>query len=328
MKSPFDDFGIASDNNEDNDEGEKVIAQAAKQKKKTQEIQSPPPEESEIPAMGSHKLQRFFDYEEKNFVEDDMTKFEDGMYGIEINHPEVFKERKCSFCLKKFMLEESYDDHLDECLFRTLIEFVKDSNYIVRLKDEIAISNHEFIRRMVFAIQRVHKAIRGMQLPASATLTDEIPSEVSSRRSETPPGKPQPPMIAPKVLHFFQQQQSMRPPATPPMHYGARNYYTQQQQQFIPHHQPNLRTKEGNSFRHSNNFVANRSPQSFININTQNRNSYFNKRTNSVSSSRGSLQTPSPTSSDGSSRRVVCKYCDKTFLTISHLDGHMIKEHT
>lgn len=314
MKSPLEDFGIVRDN-EENDRP-KIISTSTTPKKATRithisKFKSP----EVVPTMTSRKLQRFFDYEEKSFVEDDMTKL-DGMEGIEINHPDVFRERKCGFCLKKFMLEDTYDDHLDECLFRTLIEFVKDSNYIVRLKDEIAISNHEFIRRMVFAIQRVNKAIRGMQLPAAATLIDETSADLPSRRSGTPSGKPQQELsttMAPKVLHFFQQSK-MQPP-TPPLtvlQYSRSNsHFTKS----IPH-QPGPRNREGKPFPSS--FIANRSPHSFT----------ANRRTISGgSSSHGSMQTPSPTNSNGS-RKVVCKFCDKTFLTISHLDGHMIREHT
>lgn len=306
-KDPFEDFGITCDN-EAND-GERVVSKELPQ---TAEIISP--NRKDVPAFRCRKLERFFDYEEKSFVEDDMTKF-DGMEGIEVNHPEVFRERKCGFCLKKFMLEDTYDAHLDDCLFRTLLEFIKDSNYIVRLKDEVTISNHEFIRRMVFAIQRVHKAIRGMQLP-SATITDEVPTDLTIGRSETPPGKAavQQQTMPPKVLHFFQQH-TMGPPPSPPLH-PLKSMSTNFIPPFNPNRPPPNMMREGKPLI-NNNSLAKRSPHSF-----------FKARTVSGdSSSRGSLKTPSPTNSNGI-RRVVCKFCDKTFLTISHLDGHMIKEHT
>lgn len=314
MKSPLEDFGIVRDNEEN--EGAKTTSTTPKEAARAPSLAEFKSPEVVLSTTTSRKLQRFFDYEEKSFVEDDMTKL-DGMEGIEINHPEVFRERKCGFCLKKFMLEDTYDDHLDECLFRTLIEFVKDSNYIVRLKDEIAISNHEFIRRMVFAIQRVNKAIRGMQLPAAATLIDEPSVDLSSRPTGTPSGKPQqeiPTTMAPKVLHFFQQSQMQ--PSTPPLTVFQYSRNSSHLTKSIPHH-PGPRNREGKPFQSS--FIANRSPHSFT----------ANRRTMSGgSSSHGStVQTPSPTNSNGS-RKVVCKFCDKTFLTISHLDGHMIREHT
>lgn len=299
MKDPMEDFGIVGDY----DDEEQQVAE----KRKTTVDSSP------AATKRCHKLERFFDYEEKTFVEDDMTSF-DGLDGIEVNHPEVFIERKCGFCLKRFMLEETYDDHLDDCIFRTLIEFIKDSNYILRLKDEVAISNHEFIRRMVFALQRVNKAIRGMQLPVG--LLEERP--VGGWCPPSPPQAPPPaplavapsakPSLTPKVNHFFQHHQMKYPP--PPLP-------PQNQFQSVP-----------------------RSLQGAMDgkvINSVNKgNVNFFMRPNSTGSSQKSgrktprtPKTPSPAgSSCGQIRRVVCKFCDKTFLTITHLDTHMIKEHT
>lgn len=270
-KSPMEDFGMICD------KAEEEVKQPIKKEEKSKAV------ENLSTPLSSHKIQRFFDYEEKKFVEDDVTE---EAPGIEINHPEVFRERKCGFCPKRFMLEDTYDEHLDDCIFRTLIEFIKDSNYFVRLKEEVAISNHEFIRRMIFAIQRVSKGIRGMNLPSTAGLEDGArPKDFVALAAPalTPGNKGN----SESILTSF----SMRPkPATTSV--IQRSFCSPATT--TPFNRPN------------NNGRAN-----------------FSKRP---------MQTPSPasstTSDDSARRRVVCRYCDKTFLTISHLDGHIIKEHT
>lgn len=317
MKHPSEDFGIICDNETAESGPEKDVTATPLRKnpdEKTLEL------DETSPAKPSRKLQRFFDYEETTFVEDDMTQFDEHeMSGIEINHPEVFRERKCGFCLKRFMLEDTYDDHLDDCIFRTLLEFIKDSNYIVRLKDEVAISNHEFIRRMIFAIQRVNKAIRGMHLPATVGLIDERSTIGGLGAEERTPGRqimPQTDLqVTPKLNPFFFKYPP--PPITPRTRHNSHNNNSFSPA-FIPY-QPKTRTaNERSSFKiHNNNFIGNKSPQQLA---------------NRSSSGSAILQTPSPANSSASDssgmRRVVCKFCDKTFLTITHLDGHMIKEHT
>lgn len=186
----------------------------------------PTPEAKEVKRpptapQSSHKVQRFFDYEEKKFVEDDVMKMDEtATGGIEINHPEVFRERKCGFCPKRFMLEDTYDEHLDDCIFRTLIEFIKDSNYFVQLKENIAISNHEFIRRMIFAIQRVSKGIRGMNLPPTAGLEDMRPKDLQTPLSAMNAVKVMPNLITTPTAYQMRTQ----PP--PPINLAQRNFYS------------------------------------------------------------------------------------------------------
>lgn len=325
MKGTSEDFGIISDN-------QGYVARKIKQRPSEEGVTTPEKRTDKTAVAGelvssttatlltSHKLQRFFDYEEKTFVEDDMTQF-DAEVGIEISHPEIFRERKCGFCLKRFMLEDTYDDHLDDCIFRTLLEFIKDSNYIVRLKDEVAISNHEFIRRMVFAIQRVNKAIKGMHLPASVGLLVDQPLTEPVPNSGTPGNffPTAPPKIAPKVNEFFQR--CFRNPQRPPPPIGHGNHSP-----LFPYPPPKIISDRVNSFRNG----SPRNPH-------QRQSPHRQRGTTSSSNNRSSsgsiiLQTPSPVHSSASDssgmRRVVCKFCDKTFLTITHLDGHMIKEHT
>lgn len=302
MKTPFEEFGITCD---DDGQQNSVPAPPADSPRKHPEEKIL---EETTPTKPSRKLQRFFDYEETTFVEDDMTQFgEHETSGIEINHPEVFRERKCGFCLKRFMLEDTYDDHLDDCIFRTLLEFIKDSNYIVRLKDEVAISNHEFIRRMIFAIQRVNKAIRGMHLPATVGLIEEerplTPGRQLMPRTDL--------QVTPKSSNYIFKYPP--PPITQRNKNNNTNSPFSSPAAFIPY-QP-----KRSSFKINNNnyFIVDKSPQQLA---------------NRSSSGSAILQTPSPVNSSASDssgmRRVVCKFCDKTFLTITHLDGHMIKEHT
>lgn len=121
------------------------------------------------------KDHRFFDYKEKTFVEDDITQW-DTSEGVEINHPEVFVERKCGFCLHRFMLEDTYEKHLDDCIYRTLIEFIKNANYFMELKAQNAISNLEFVRRIVFSIRKVNQTFcQSYQPPVDDLLRPSLP---------------------------------------------------------------------------------------------------------------------------------------------------------
>lgn len=298
-KSDFEDFGLSSDNCQ-----VPYIESMKESNMDSPETEAPPK------TVINKKLQRFFDYEEKTFVEDDMAQF-DGLEGIEINHPEVFRERKCGFCLHRFMLEDTYDDHLDECLFKTFLEFIQDSNYIIKLKEETALSNHEFVRRMIFAIQRVHKAIQGMNIPASTVdLLPEI-RPIARYKEVTVPDPAA--NLTPKVLHFFKQAVTPRTPVRLPD---------------LSQPPPAIPNLPGNPTFRPNNKQYN-IPNYNWPINVPKSRTDSGRDSISVSS----FKTPSPTAATDRQaqpgcKKVVCKVCHKNFLTITHLDGHMIKDHT
>lgn len=97
----------------------------------------------------------YFDYSQKSFVEDDISLleiFQDKE--ITFNIPEHFKERKCIYCRRLFMFEESYEEHIKECIQATLQIFTKQITNLTELKESKEISPHEFIRRMIYCLKK------------------------------------------------------------------------------------------------------------------------------------------------------------------------------
>lgn len=64
-----------------------------------------------------------FNYKEKSFKEDDISNFEGN---IEITIPDEMRERKCDACRQRFMLKESYEQHLKECIELKLLKFITE----------------------------------------------------------------------------------------------------------------------------------------------------------------------------------------------------------
>lgn len=100
-------------------------------------------------------IHNFFNYTEKTFEEDDISNFDN----ITITIPDEFRERKCQSCKLRFMLNDSYDTHLKECIQKKLIDFINDSQQLLLLKKHKAVSSAEFVRRMIFALKNIVKSL-------------------------------------------------------------------------------------------------------------------------------------------------------------------------
>lgn len=98
-------------------------------------------------------IHHFFNYSEKPFEEDDVIE------DIIVKIPEDCKERKCYACSRRFMLNESYETHLKECIEVKLVEFIKDSHHLLVLRKHRAVSPQEFIRRIVFSLKNIVKSL-------------------------------------------------------------------------------------------------------------------------------------------------------------------------
>lgn len=98
-------------------------------------------------------IHNFFNYTEKPFEEDDLTE------GIGISEPDDHKERKCYACKRRFMLTDSYDEHMKDCVQTKLFSFITDCHQLAIIKKHKAISAQEFIRRMIFAVKGIVKAL-------------------------------------------------------------------------------------------------------------------------------------------------------------------------
>lgn len=97
----------------------------------------------------------YFDYSQKSFIEDDISLLEVFQNNkISFNIPEHFKERKCIYCRRLFMFEESYEEHIRDCIQAKLQIFTKQITNLTELKESKEISPHEFIRRMIYCLKK------------------------------------------------------------------------------------------------------------------------------------------------------------------------------
>lgn len=100
-------------------------------------------------------LTGIFSYAHTSFEEDDITQL-DVFQSSQISFylPETFKERKCMSCRRRFMFEDSYNEHIKECISLKLVAFIKDMTQLLYLRENRAVSSHEFIRRVIFGIKK------------------------------------------------------------------------------------------------------------------------------------------------------------------------------
>lgn len=98
-----------------------------------------------------------FNYKEKSFTEDDITDFVSKSVVITI--PDEMRERKCDACKQRFMLKESFDQHLKECIELKLNKFVMEGYQLLSMRKSRALSANEFNRRMIFALKKMVKSL-------------------------------------------------------------------------------------------------------------------------------------------------------------------------
>lgn len=98
-----------------------------------------------------------FNYKEKSFTEDDITDLIGGSVIITI--PDEMRERKCDACKQRFMLKESYDQHLKECIELKLNKFIMEGYQLLSMRKSRALSANEFNRRMIFALKKMVKSL-------------------------------------------------------------------------------------------------------------------------------------------------------------------------
>ncbi|XP_058828765.1 uncharacterized protein LOC131688492 [Topomyia yanbarensis] len=97
----------------------------------------------------------FFTYTEKEFEEDDVMELDVlKENNITFSLPADYKEKKCPSCRKRFMFDDSLNEHLEECLQFKLIKFIREVYHLLFLKENRSISSFEFIRRVVFSIRK------------------------------------------------------------------------------------------------------------------------------------------------------------------------------
>ena len=221
-------------------------------REKTKTVIKPPVHDSEI----SH----FFNYTHKSFEEDDITTMEIFKNGsIEFNiQPDKHKERKCPSCRKRFMFEESLEAHLQQCINFKLVKFIKEVYHLLFLKENRAISNYEFIRRVVFSIRK------------SNQILDSYDGETEPTRIETE---------SPKVIIDFENL-SISSQSFSPILFAQKD----------------------------------------TNIN--------NEKTISLPATPQRIDLIKNNLETDDLKKIKCSKCDQKFLTITHLDEHVIKMHS
>ncbi|XP_030382974.1 uncharacterized protein LOC115630513 [Scaptodrosophila lebanonensis] len=128
-------------------------------------------EENEL----SRRHKNCYNYSETNFKEDDPME-NAGMRDIKVNIPQPnWKERKCPACSKRFMFEDSYKTHIENCVEHQFLIFVAEVNKLLEIRRQKMVSPHEFIRRMIFSL---HKTCTWLQEHSIDTLLAEKLNQV------------------------------------------------------------------------------------------------------------------------------------------------------
>lgn len=112
-----------------------------------------------------------FNYKEKSFTEDDITDFVSKSVVITI--PDEMRERKCDACKQRFMLKESFDQHLKECIELKLNKFVMEGYQLLSMRKSRALSANEFNRRMIFALKKTVKSLTSCYKEMSEISSDD-----------------------------------------------------------------------------------------------------------------------------------------------------------
>lgn len=97
-----------------------------------------------------------FNYKEKSFKEDDISNFDSN---IIITIPDEMRERKCDACRQRFMLKESFEQHLKECIELKLLKFTTEGYQLLSMRKSRNLSANEFVRRMIFSLKKMVKSL-------------------------------------------------------------------------------------------------------------------------------------------------------------------------
>lgn len=99
-----------------------------------------------------------FNYKEKSFQEDDITNF-DIASKIVVTVPDEMRERKCDACRQRFMLKETFEQHLKDCIELKLLRFMTEGNQLLAMRKSRTLSANEFVRRIIFSLKKTVKSL-------------------------------------------------------------------------------------------------------------------------------------------------------------------------
>lgn len=134
-----------------------------------------------------------FNYKEKIFEEDDIMDLDELKdANIIINIPEDIKERKCKACYRRFMTEDSFMEHQNQCIELKFLLLIEEINRLLNIRRSKTISPHEFIRRMIFSLKRINQWLNTIDSSANTTTTtptiDKL-NDTTSNNSNNDPKK-------------------------------------------------------------------------------------------------------------------------------------------
>lgn len=86
------------------------------------------------------------------------------------------------------MFEESYNDHVRDCIQHKLVGFIREAMQLLTLKDSRSISSHEFIRRVIFSIKKSVNTLVNYDENVKKAVGSQPKEEISSK----PPIAPKP----------------------------------------------------------------------------------------------------------------------------------------
>lgn len=99
-----------------------------------------------------------FNYKEKSFQEDDITDF-DIASKIIVTVPDEMRERKCDACRQRFMLKDTFEQHLKECIELKLLKFITEGYQLLSMRKSRTLSANEFVRRIIFSLKKTVKSL-------------------------------------------------------------------------------------------------------------------------------------------------------------------------
>lgn len=281
------------------------------------------------------------EYDEVPFEEDDIMsdfKLDDGS-SMPVS-TRLFQER-CKYCKRRYMFQETFEKHLNECIVKSLTNFIWEINYCLRLKDEKQISSNQFVQRMISGVKNgmqiiedYHRGVGGLPHAISTTnshnddtitLEDKfkLPESYKNEvfKCDNNDDKYSDQELPDTPLSFLSKDPPPQLTSTPNMKINSSINLIE------------LFANEDGLVDCSQTFSAFACENSVDTVVAQNKRRPNRSKKLSTSSSVSvepsprllSRQISESSATNASFKQIACRICGETFNTIQHLDQHKIK---